>query len=176
MNINHFIILLAGIIALAGGIAARQSSQAKQEKIAQIKINFSLPDIKGKQRSMDDWSGKIRVVNFWATWCPPCLKEIPTFIALQKQFKDNNLQFIGIAIEDRTTVTQFLQTTPINYPILIGGDAAIQLSRRLGNTLNAVPYTLVINQLGQIIYQHPGELSRQKLITVIKPLLTSSSP
>jgi thiol-disulfide isomerase/thioredoxin len=111
------------------------------------------------------------VLNFWATWCPPCLKEIPDFIDLQKQYADKGLQFIGIALEDKEPVAEYAAKTKINYPILSGGDNGIALAHQLGNSMDAVPYTLIVNRQGQIIYRHPGELSKEQLLKVIAPLL-----
>ena len=120
---------------------------------------------------MSEWQGKIRVINFWATWCPPCLKEIPEFIALQEQYATKGLQFIGIAIDDQDPVGEYLATIKINYPILISGDTGIGLAHQLGNIVDAVPFTVVVNQQGQIIYRHQGEFSKEQILKIIEPLL-----
>ncbi len=175
MQQNTILIFFVSAMALIAGIFMqtfiKQSSliEDQQAQIPQIKIE--LPDISGKQRNISEWQGKIRIINFWATWCPPCLKEIPEFIKLQAQYKDKNLQFIGIAIEDKAAVEDYLNSITINFPILIAGDAGLSLSQRLGNIVNAVPFTLIINQQGQIIHRQPGELSREKIIELITPLL-----
>ena len=171
MNKNTFYIVFAAVIAMAGGIFSHHLSSTDNIKPNSPEIEFSLPDLTGKQRNITEWQGKIRVINFWATWCPPCLKEIPAFIKLQHEFKSKNVQFIGIAIEDSQPVKEYLDTIKINYPMLIGGDEAIALSHQLGNIINAVPFTVLVNPQGQIIHRQPGEIDREKIIEIITPLL-----
>ena len=77
-------------------------------------INF--PDVSGNFHSISEWRGKILIINFWATWCPPCLKEIPEFIALQEQYSDIGLQFIGIAIDDQDSVQEYLALNQNQLP------------------------------------------------------------
>ena len=165
------LIIIAAVLALGGGILARGLlSPAEQTSPAPLP-DFNLADVSGNQHNISEWQGKIRVINFWATWCPPCLKEIPEFMALQKQYADKGLQFIGIAIDDQEAVEEFLATTKINYPILIGGINGIALAQQLGNKFDAVPFTLVVNREGQIIHRQPGEFSREQIMAVISPLL-----
>jgi len=171
MQKNTLLIIFASVIALSAGLFVRSLSVQDQQSASIPALEISLPDVSGKQRHLSEWQGKIRIINFWATWCPPCLKEIPEFIKLQLEFKNNNIQFIGIAIEDLATVKEYLNNNPVNYPMLIGGDKAIALSQQLGNIVNAVPFSLIINQQGQIIHRQPGELSREKIIEIITPLL-----
>ena len=171
MNKNTLLIVFVAGIALAAGLFVQRLSVTKQLEPNVPAIDFSLPDLTGKQRNINEWQGKIRIINFWATWCPPCLKEIPEFIKLQNQFDDKGIQFIGIAIEDKQAVEEYLNTISINYPILIGGDEAINLSHQLGNIVNAVPFSLIVNQQGQIIHRQPGELSKEKILEVISPIL-----
>ncbi len=174
MNKNTLLILLTASIALAGGLFVQSLSSTAPETTKAIAVEFSLPDLSGQQRSINEWQGKIRIINFWATWCPPCLKEIPEFIALQNEFNDKNLQFIGIAIDDKQAVKQYLSTININYPVLIAGDEGITLSKQLGNSIGAVPFTVIINRQGTIIHRHPGELSKEKIIEIITPLILSA--
>lgn len=170
MNKKTFFFLFAAAIALTGGIFAQRVSSYKQEKPSPL-LEFSLPDVTGKQHDISEWQDKIRIINFWATWCPPCLKEIPEFIKLQDEYNDRGIQFIGIAIEDKAAVEEYSKTIKLNYPMLIGGDQAIELSHQLGNIINAVPFTLIVNRQGQIIHRQPGELSKEKILEVIKPLM-----
>lgn len=176
MQQNTILIFFVSAIALIAGIFMQtlmtQSSSVQDQQSPQIpQIVIELPDITGKQRSISEWQGKIRIINFWATWCPPCLEEIPEFIKLQDEYKDNNLQFIGIAIEDKIAVEQYLNSIAINYPMLIAGEEGIALAQQLGNIVNAVPFTLIMNQQGQIIHRQAGELSREKILEMITPLL-----
>jgi len=174
INSSTLLIFVMGMIALVGGVLLQNSDTLLAKKPKPPLLEFSLPDELGKSHSISEWKGKIIIINFWATWCPPCLKEIPDFIALQKELSNKEVQFIGIAVEDQQTVKDYLKTININYPILIGGEQAIVLSHKLGNIINAVPFTIIINQQGQIIHRQPGELSREKIIDVVKPLMKNS--
>ncbi|MDD1637578.1 MAG: TlpA family protein disulfide reductase [Methylococcaceae bacterium] len=165
------LIIIAAVLALGGGILARGFLSPVEQISPTTLPDFNLPDVSGNQHNISEWQGKIRVINFWATWCPPCLKEIPEFIALQEQYAAYGVQFIGIAIDDQDSVEEYLASAKINYPILIGGVSGIALAHQLGNGADAVPFTLVVNQQGQIIHQQPGEFTREKIMEVIKPLL-----
>ena len=170
MNKNTLLILFVAGIALAAGLFVQRLSATKQPEPNVPAIAFSLPDLTGKLRNINEWQGKIIVINFWATWCPPCLKEIPEFIKLQNSH-NKDLQFIGIAIDDKQAVEAYLKTININYPMLISGDEGTALSHQLGNIFNAVPFTLIVNQQGQIIHRQAGELSNEKIIEIITPLV-----
>ncbi len=165
-------LILAAVLALIAGMGVKYYQLQKVATQPQSPLPvIQLPDSDGKIRNLNEWRGKILLVNFWATWCPPCLKEIPEFIRLQKELAGQNVQFIGIAIEDQASVVAYLQKQAVNYPMLIGGDAAIGLSQQLGNLVNAVPFSLIIDANGMIVHRHPGELSREKLLAWLKPLL-----
>lgn len=165
------LIIIVALLALGGGIIAK-GLLSPVEQTSPIPLpDFNLPDVSGNQHNISEWQGKIRVINFWATWCPPCLKEIPEFMALQEQYSAKGLQFIGIAIDDQEPVEEYLAKTKINYPVLIGGVTGIALAHQLGNSIDAVPFTLVVNQQGQIIHKHPGEFSSEQIMEIINPLI-----
>jgi thiol-disulfide isomerase/thioredoxin len=115
------------------------------------------------------------VVNFWATWCPPCRQEVPEFIALQKQYGAQGLQFVGIALDEKAKIQNFMDEVGINYPVLVGDLEAIALAQTSGNRLGGLPYTVVIDQKGNIIATEMGALSKEKLIAIISPLLPKKS-
>ncbi len=172
---KKIILIVAAIafIALAAGLFARQYLVVAETSKQAPQLNFSLPDLADKPQSVTQWQGKILIINFWATWCPPCLKEIPEFIKLQDEYKDKGVQFVGIAIEEKQPVEDYLKRIKINYPVLIGGEGATMLAQQLGNVINTVPFTVIINQQGQIMHHQLGELTREKVLEVIGPLLTT---
>lgn len=166
----------AGIIALLAGLFTQlQLAAATETPAATAGVQFSFPDVQGQLQSADQWRGKILVINFWATWCGPCLKEIPEFINWQREYAGKNVQFIGIAIEDRAAVADYVQRVAVNYPVLVAGDVGSQLASQLGNIINAVPFTVIVNAQGQIVHRQPGELSREQFVKVITPLLAGNS-
>jgi len=165
------LIIIVALLAAGGGIIARGFLSPTEQVNPTPLPEFNLPDVSRNEHNISEWQGKIRIINFWATWCPPCLKEIPEFIALQEQYADKGVQFIGIAIDDLEPVEKYLASTKINYPILIAGVTGITLAQQLGNSVDAVPFTVVVNRQGQIIHQHRGEFSREQIMEIITPLL-----
>lgn len=165
------IIIIAAVIALVGGIAVQRFLPPPEETGDTSLPDFNLPDLSGNQHNISEWRGKILILNFWATWCPPCRKEIPEFIVLQKEYSAKSVQIIGIALEEQQPIVEYASSAHINYPILIGGDDGVALAHRLGNSIDAIPYTIVVNQQGQIIHRHPGEFSKEQVLEIINPLL-----
>ena len=164
------IIFITTLLALTAGIGVRMFDQWQTEQQPQPLPAFSFPDLNGTPHSSTEWNGKIIVLNFWATWCPSCLKEIPAFMTLQTQFGEK-VQFVGIALDDIEAVKIFQQKTAVNYPLLISGDwAGFNLAKQLGNMISAIPYTVVVNRDGQVVYRHSGELSASELQAVIDGL------
>lgn len=171
MKTAGLIFIAVAVLALGGGIIARGLLSPTDQASAKSLPDFTLPDVSGQPHAISEWQGKLRVINFWATWCGPCLKEIPEFIELQNRYADKGLQFIGIAVDSPEAVATYLNSININYPILVGDMPAISIAHELGNHIDAVPFTVIVNQQGQIIHQHAGEFSKEQLLEVIKPLL-----
>jgi peroxiredoxin len=144
---------------------------ADTKVIGQVRPDFELPDIDGHTRNVREFDGKVLMVNFWATWCPPCLKETPVFIELQNQYGEQGLQIIGMAVDDTQSVRDFVDTHGINYPVIAGELAAMEISRRYGNRLGALPYTAFIDRNGDIQHVTAGELSKDEAEKIIQSLL-----
>ena len=168
MKTSELIIIVA-VLALGVGLTARFVMSPSEQILTSPE--FNLPDLTGKAHSNKEWQGKIQIINFWATWCAPCRKEIPEFIAFQSKYADKNVQFIGIAIDDKTAVGDYLKTINSNYPMLIGGDAAMALAQQFGNHIGALPYTVVIDTQGHVVHQQAGEFATEDLVRVLTPLL-----
>ena len=132
---------------------------------------FTLPDLEGRQRSITEWDGKVVALNFWATWCPPCLKEVPEFVSLQEKYREQGLQFIGIALQKPEEVREFVAEHEVNYPILAGELEVIQLAEAYGNNIGALPYTVIIDRNGQIAHVKPGILPTEEAENIISSLL-----
>jgi peroxiredoxin len=132
---------------------------------------FSLADVTGQIRSISEWDGKVVAINFWATWCPPCIKEIPEFIEIQHKYQDQGLQFIGIALQRPEEVTEFMQKYGMNYTVLAGEMEVIKISESYGNDIGALPYTVIIDRDGLIHYVKRGPLAGDVAEAIIAKLL-----
>jgi thiol-disulfide isomerase/thioredoxin len=135
-------------------------------------IDFTLPDVEGNKRSLHEWRGKVIVLNFWATWCPPCREEIPLFISLQKKHQADDLQIIGVAIDNPAAVRVYRQSVRMNYPILIGENDAMPLLAQYGNRMGSLPFTVIIDRSGSIAVRKLGVFNKTELESLIDPLLT----
>ena len=134
------------------------SAKPTQQASHKIRPEFSLPDLHGKMRNIKEWDNHYLVINFWATWCPPCLEEIPEFITLQKEYQASNLQFIGVAIDNEAAVLQFALEMGMNYPSLIAGMPGVELAKQYGNSMGALPFSVIVNPEGRIVAQQTGLL------------------
>jgi thiol-disulfide isomerase/thioredoxin len=133
-------------------------------------ITARLPDLDGRQQGLEQWRGKVLVVNFWATWCAPCRDEIPVFMKVQEKWAGRGLQIIGIAIDDTDKVRPYATELKINYPILVGGLDGIELARQAGNRLGGLPFTVILDRKGGVMHSQLGSVNQQKLETLLDPL------
>ena len=166
---NRLAIGAAAILALAAGISVALYDRAPADATALLAL--SLPDPAGHPQPLAQWQGKVLVVNFWATWCAPCREEMPDLVRAQKEYGAKGLQIVGIAADNADKVQQFAKEIELNYPALIGGYAAIDLSKDLGNNLVALPFTLVLDRQGKVAYTHLGPVKPDKLRDVVTKLL-----
>ena len=132
---------------------------------------FSLPGTDGRIHLVSEWDGKILAINFWATWCGPCRKEIPEFIDLQNEYGEAGVQFIGVAIDSMESVVAYAQELGINYPLLVGDDAAIAAGFAYGNEIGALPYTAIVDRNGRIVLRKQGVLPRPEAVAALEELL-----
>jgi len=132
---------------------------------------FSMKDVHGQLRHINEWDGQVIAINFWATWCAPCLKEIPEFIHLQGKYADKGLQFIGIALQKPEEVLGFIEDQAMNYPVMAGEMEVVILAEQYGNELGALPYTVIIDKQGTVAFIKLGQLSMEEAEEVITRLL-----
>lgn len=165
------------IVSAAGGAAyhlgfgkgggADQGAEAVADRIYAAR----LADLGGGVQPLEQWRGRVLVVNFWATWCAPCREEIPGFVRLQQRHGARGLVFVGIAIDQPDKVAAFAREFGINYPLLIGGADTLELLRQAGNRMAVLPYTVVIDRKGNVVSREPGGLKEARLEGLIEPLL-----
>jgi peroxiredoxin len=133
--------------------------------------DFSLPDLDGRMRSISEWDGKVVLVNFWATWCPPCRREIPGFIEVRNAYADQGFEIIGVAIDQPDKIRSFVDSIGINYPVLYGQADANQVAVDYGDTMNTLPYSALLDREGNIRFSGAGGLTRESLEKAVKSLL-----
>jgi len=175
-------VILAGVIALAAGVglsmymnkspAKTESTEIKSTSIIGSKRpDFTMADVEGSQHSISEYDGKVLIVNFWATWCPPCRREIPAFIALQEKYQDKGFTIVGVALDSQQAAIDYVDPMGINYPILVGEMEGIAVSQAYGNRLSVLPYTVIIDRKGIIQHAFAREITLKEAEKLIKPFL-----
>jgi peroxiredoxin len=132
---------------------------------------FTLPDRHGEPRAIADFAGKVVLLNFWATWCPPCLEEVPALVELQQSLGSKGLQVVGVALDEAEAVRGFAREHGVGYPLLVGSRSAFSLAGEYGNQRGVLPYTVVIDREGTIRATHRGALTRQQARELVQPWL-----
>lgn len=129
-------------------------------------MRFDAPT--GDALTMKAFLGKPLLLNFWATWCPPCVDELPL---LDRFFGENSIkswQVLGLAIDQPTAVRKFLQKTPLSFPVAMGGLEGTEISRTLGNSAGSLPFSVVFDAKGHIVHRKMGTLGAAELQTLLK--------
>ncbi|MDP2885094.1 MAG: TlpA disulfide reductase family protein [Ignavibacteria bacterium] len=150
------------IIALSFGLITEATAQKKAP-------NFSLKTGDGKIYELVQSKGKVVIVNFWATWCSPCRKEIPDFIEVYKMYKDQGLEIVGVSLDKGgwEKVNPFVKQNNINYPVVLdNGTVAATFGK-----IQFIPTTFIIDPSGNIVDEHTGVMTKAMLEAKIKPLL-----
>lgn len=170
---NWLILGLAVVAAAAGGyIEHRSQPPAPRDSalIGQALPAISLSNLDGKRHPLSDYRGHRVLLNFWASWCGPCLKEMPALNQAQEKFGEHAPIVIGIAMDEPAHVRAFLATHPVNYPILLGQLTRPSTSLQLGNSGEILPYSVLIDADGSILATHAGALSALQLEQWLKSM------
>ncbi len=134
--------------------------------------DFALKDLSGKTVHLSDYRGKAVVLNFWATWCPPCVEEIPTFVAMQNQYGPQGLEVVGIAMDDDaspSSIGRFAREEKVNYTLLIGSDAVADAY----GGIDALPTTFYIDREGRMMERVFGAGAKSEIEESVKKVLDS---
>ena len=145
------------------------NSDNKEENEIEYSNNFTLLDLDKNEVSLSDFQGKIVVLNFWATWCPPCRDEIPDFIEVNNLYKDKDVQIIGVSIDtDMKALEDFVEEFGINYPTWIDGSID-HVSPEWG--VRAIPTTFILDKNGEVIFKNVGRMTKDQLIEILEEVL-----
>ena len=157
-----------GVVALGAGVTA---AWMQMKKDAAQAVTSSAPDFwslqwttpQGVDLPMQTLAGRPLLINFWATWCPPCVEELPLINAFYQENKSNGWQVLGLAVDKPAPVNAFLNKTPLDFPVGMAGFGGTELSRKLGNLTGALPFTLALDAKGNIIFHKMGQVTAGEL-------------
>lgn len=176
--------LALAVIAIAAGVSAYvvsrellvpepapsappQPDASQRARIPETRPNIQLRDRDGELRTLAEWDGKPLVVNFWATWCAPCRREMPMLNQLAKDLEPSGAEVVGVAIDFREDVLEYLETMPVDYTVLIGEQDGLDAARDFGVENVALPFTAFIDSKGRIATLHMGELHRPQADVIL---------
>jgi thiol-disulfide isomerase/thioredoxin len=163
--------LVVAVAATVGGFYAGHvftgndtvaATQASGNAVDQL-WKATPPGASGTGQPLAAFKGKPVVVNFWASWCGPCVKEMPTLSAMQREYEKKGITFIGLGVDSEKNVNDFLQKVPVAYPVYVTGFGGADLARSFGNNAGGLPFTVVIDSTGKVRSTKLGEVDPAEL-------------
>ena len=178
--LTSYTLVIASLVFVAGGCMA-QDGAATGEATSRFdpvegdvrRPDFTLTDMQGQSRTMDEWDGKVLLVDFWASWCVPCRHEMPLFNELRAKYGDQGFEILGVAADDLDKVEKFLDEVQVDFPIIYGEMFDVMdLSAEYGNSFGGLPFSTFVDRDGNMRYvQKPGEMSYAEAEEVLLRLL-----
>lgn len=172
--------LVFGGVAAAFGVLGgwfawqRYSPQPVSEAATELLFSRTMPDSAGQAFEMASLRGKTVVLNFWATWCAPCIDEMPELAGLHREIADRNALVLGIGIDSGSNIREFAARGEYPYPLLVGGVEGTELARLLGNATGALPYTVVIDSRGRVVETKLGRIRLEQLRSTVLATLAQA--
>ena len=150
------------------GLVSSQTLTPEEATVAVDAIfALNLPNLDGRPQPLAQWRGKVLVVNFWASWCKPCVDEMPALSRLNSHFAPLGVQFVGIGVDDAEKLAAFIRTTPVSYPVLVASPAGMTP----GLQVKGLPYTVVIGRDGRSAMTRLGRVDEGSLEPVLRRLI-----
>ena len=170
-----YLVLMFGLGFAIYYFALNPNSPLKQSAPPSVStaafFNSPLVNEDGIRQDLKQYQGKIVVLNFWATWCPPCREEMPELAELHTQYQAKNVVVVGLAVDELALVKEFALATPVSYPLLVAEDEGMQLASALGNSQGVLPYTVIIDKDGVVQKNYFGRISKALLSEALEPLI-----
>ena len=161
-QLNVAALAAVGVAAAAGGFWIRQRKEGAPADDPLWSAKFETPA--GTPLAMSSFYGKPLVLNFWATWCAPCVKEMPQLDRFHREYAAQGWQVLGLAIDNANAVKGFLAKLPVAFPIALAGMEGADLGRTLGNLQGGLPFTAVFDSKGAAVHHKSGETSYEELV------------
>lgn len=158
--------IVLGLLSTGLGIYAsniQTTPQAPENKAVAQLMAQQFKDSEGKPQAMTQWQGRYLLINFWATWCAPCVQEMPELSSLQEELKGKKLQILGLGIDSPSNIAEFAKKYKISYPLFAAGMEGSELSRQLGNQAGGLPFTILIAPDGKVVKNYLGRLKMAEL-------------
>ncbi len=158
-------VIVAGI-ALSAGVHVANKKQKNNEPTQTTTATIDQLVFKttsGEIFNSQNLKGKTVVLNFWASWCPPCVEEMPELEASYKELRSKNVEFVGVGIDTPENITNFLKNKNFSYPLLVAGAHGATLSQQLGNDTTALPFTVILNANGETLLKKLGRITPEEI-------------
>ena len=169
---SFFILIL--LLTLMGCDQMESQKKSTYEEInqseKQLLMDFEMIDLSGSIRNSSEWNNSAKLINFWATWCAPCRREIPLLNETQKNLTGTQIQIIGIAVDEFDEVLSYAETTNFDYPILIGEEDAVAIAENSGVDFIGLPFTMIVTKDQEIIKTHIGEIKEHHIELITQTL------
>lgn len=176
VNALLFALLVAFItLALPRAYAAEPLGGPTSKPLPAAVFEKTYRDINGKALSLSPYKQHILLLNFWASWCGPCVREMPALSALHQKYGPQGIKFVGIGVDNTNNIAQFLRKIPVNYPIFVAGGDGADFARQLGNQVGGLPYTVLIDRQGRVRWSKLGSIDATQLSRAIDAIAATDA-
>ena len=168
---NSLLIGLLLLVSISLGLLYFFQGEPTKNQVTAPLFAATFPDETGKIQALKQYTDKIIVLNFWATWCEPCREEMPELSQLHDAYKDQNLVVLGVAVDDMAAISEFNKETKVSYPLFAADMQGMEIASGLGNDKSVLPYTVIIKADGSVAKTYFGRVTKPLLEETLIHLL-----